>query len=60
MGIETTGTVDETEAGYAATVEGITFTLVGSEELDGAVGDEASIEGELMGTTITISNLIVD
>ena len=42
---------------FLATVEGITFTLVGSDDLGQAVGHEAEIAGNLLGTEITVTDL---
>ncbi len=55
--ITTVGTVEETENGFHATVEGITFTLVDSDDLAGSVGQQVTIEGELAGTWISVTSL---
>jgi len=55
--IDTDGTVEEGADGYQVTVDGITFTLVGSDELEGAVGHEAQIEGDLVGSQISVTSL---
>jgi hypothetical protein len=49
--------VVQTEDGYQTTIEGITFTLIGSDQLEQVVGESVQIQGELAGTWITVTGL---
>jgi hypothetical protein len=57
VAVDTTGTVEQAGDDFQVTVEGITFTLVGSADLGQAVGHEAEIAGNLIGTEITVTDL---
>ncbi len=54
--IDVTGTVDQVEAGYQVTVEGITFSLYGPG-LDQFVGQPAQIHGDLIGRDVTVTEI---
>ena len=56
--LATTGSVEEAVDGFQMTVEGITLTLVDSDELASAVGQTASVEGELVGSVVSVTSLI--
>jgi hypothetical protein len=55
--IDTVAMVEETRDGFEATVEGITFSLTGSEDLAEMVGLEAEVQGELIGTWVSVADL---
>lgn len=54
--VDVTGTVDQVEAGYQVTLEGITFTLYGPG-LDQFVGQSAVIHGDLIGRDVTVTEI---
>jgi hypothetical protein len=49
--------VEEAKDGFQVTVEGIEFTLIGSDELGQVVRDRAYVEGHLSETWITLTSL---
>lgn len=50
--LTTTGTVEGTADGFEVTTEGVSFTLVESDQLGAAVGQVSTIEGELLFDTV--------
>jgi hypothetical protein len=55
-----TDTVHQGEEGFEVSAEGVTFSLVGSDGLDEAVGHEAAIEGVAIGTLITVETVTIE
>ena len=51
------GSVDKAGSVYQMSIEGVAFTLVGSNEFDEVLGKDSSIEGELIGTWVTLASL---
>jgi hypothetical protein len=55
-----TDTVQQGQEGFEVSTEGVTFSLVGSDDLDEAVGHEAVIEGVAIGTMVTVDTVTIE
>jgi hypothetical protein len=57
LNVKTTAVVKQAADGFQITAEGLTFALVGSDELDQVVGRTATIDGDLLGSEVTLTRL---
>lgn len=55
--VTATGAVDQNQVGFQMTVSGITFDLVDDGQLGQYVGQTVSIEGQLIGPSISVTSV---